>query len=288
MAQFLIDLGFSIGEGIVMKVRFSATAKSLMAVALAIAAGSGATKAAEAPVEVMIVGTFHMANPGQDLYNAKVDDMRVPARQAEIAKAVQEIARFRPTIVAAERSAAAAEDGFGKYLAQGDGGDNNEVAQLAYRLGREAGLHHVYGIDSDGDFPFEAVAEFAVSHGRQDVLDAAGAIGQSMVKGVEDHLREGSVGSTLRWLNRPDLIAEGNGFYRRIMQVGAGDEQPGAALLTAWYGRNARICAKMEQLAHPGDRIVVFFGAGHAHMLRQCVSETPGYRLVEANDYLRE
>jgi hypothetical protein len=31
---------------------------------------------------------------------------------------------------------------------------------------------------------------------------------------------------------------------------------------------------------------VIFFGAGHAFLLRQCVAETPGYKLVEANDYL--
>jgi hypothetical protein len=31
---------------------------------------------------------------------------------------------------------------------------------------------------------------------------------------------------------------------------------------------------------------VVFFGSGHAYLLRQCVNETPGLKLVEANDYL--
>jgi hypothetical protein len=40
------------------------------------------------------------------------------------------------------------------------------------------------------------------------------------------------------------------------------------------------------QRAKPGDRVVVFYGSGHAFLLRQCVSEMPGYRLIEANDYL--
>ena len=40
------------------------------------------------------------------------------------------------------------------------------------------------------------------------------------------------------------------------------------------------------QLAKPGDRIVVFYGSGHAFFLRQCVTEMPGFKLVEANDYL--
>jgi hypothetical protein len=46
------------------------------------------------------------------------------------------------------------------------------------------------------------------------------------------------------------------------------------------------ICANLVQLARPGDRIVVFYGSGHAFLLRQCVAETPGFRLVEANAYL--
>ena len=64
------------------------------------------------------------------------------------------------------------------------------------------------------------------------------------------------------------------------------DPLPGADLLTAWYKRNAYICANIVQLAKPGDRVVVFYGSGHAFLLRQCVSGIPGFKLVEANDYL--
>jgi hypothetical protein len=35
-----------------------------------------------------------------------------------------------------------------------------------------------------------------------------------------------------------------------------------------------------------GDSIVVMFGAGHAFLLRQCVSEMPGWKLVEPAAYL--
>ena len=46
------------------------------------------------------------------------------------------------------------------------------------------------------------------------------------------------------------------------------------------------ICARMVQLAQPGDRIVVLYGSGHAFLLRQCAAQTPGFRLVEAGRYL--
>ena len=53
-------------------------------------------------------------------------------------------------------------------------------------------------------------------------------------------------------------------FYRNLLRVGGGAEQPGADLLAAWYRRNFHICANLVQLAQPGDRVVVFYGSGHA------------------------
>ena len=50
--------------------------------------------------------------------------------------------------------------------------------------------------------------------------------------------------------------------------------------------RNALIFAKLMQVAQPGDRIVLIFGAGHAYWLRHFASTTPGYMLVEPNGYL--
>lgn len=89
-----------------------------------------------------------------------------------------------------------------------------------------------------------------------------------------------------RFLNDPKRLISDNGFYRSMLRVGGGAEQPGVGLLTAWYHRNFLICANLIQLAKPGDRVVVFYGAGHSFLLRQCVAETPGFVLAEANDYL--
>ena len=100
-------------------------------------------------------------------------------------------------------------------------------------------------------------------------------------------LASSTIGATLAWFNRPERIALDNGFYQDMLRVGALDEQPGAALVAAWNKRNFEICARMIQLARPGDRVVVLFGSGHAHLLRQCVAATPGFELVEPNEYLK-
>jgi Family of unknown function (DUF5694) len=94
------------------------------------------------------------------------------------------------------------------------------------------------------------------------------------------------VAAALRNLNDPARLAGDNAFYRATLRIGAGKDQPGANLLTAWYHRNFLICANLVQLAAPGDRIVVIYGSGHAFLLRQCVRETPGLKLIEPNAWL--
>jgi hypothetical protein len=237
------------------------------------------------PVQVMIVGDFHMSNPGHDLHNVQVDDVLAPKPQAEIRGALDGLARFRPTVVVAEWDAATVADRYPKYLAGTAPPSRNEVVQLGFGLARLAHARMI-GIDVDGGFPYEAVQAAAAAGGQQALLTAAEDDVQAMVATQEQTLRGHGVSATLRFLNDPRRLAGDNAFYRTTLRIGAGDKQPGADLLTAWYRRNFLICANLIQAAKPGDRMVVFYGSGHAFLLRQCVQETPGFQLVEPNAYL--
>jgi hypothetical protein len=174
---------------------------------------------------------------------------------------------------------------YADYLAGKLPPSHNEVVQLAFRLAKQRNIP-VHGIDVMADFPYEPVEAYAKAHGDTALLDAANADVQNMVDTISATLKKGTISDTLRYLNDPVRIKRDNAFYRGMLRVGGGANQPGADLLSAWYKRNAYICANIVQLAKPGDRIVVFYGSGHAFFLRQCASEMPGYKLVEANDYL--
>jgi len=244
------------------------------------------TAASAADVQVMVVGDFHMSNPGRDMHNVQVDDVLAPRPQAQIESVTQALSRFHPTMVDAEWPADIAAARYEQYLKGRLAPSRNEVVQLGFRLARAAGLSTVHGIDVDGDFPYDAVAAYAKAHGQSALLDEQNAEVEAMVRKQADMLRDDGIAATLRFLNDSGTIAEGNGFYRTTLRIGGGTDQPGAELMTAWYRRNFLICANLVQLAKPGDRVVVFYGSGHTFLLRQCVSETPGFRLVEPNDYL--
>jgi Family of unknown function (DUF5694) len=153
-------------------------------------------------------------------------------------------------------------------------------------LAKAAGLKTAYGIDAEGDFPYEELKAYANAHGQSGLLDQQGAAIEGSIRSMERILAEDGVSALLRYINDPTRLRAENAFYRTTLRMGAGKVQPGVDLMTAWYRRNFLICANLIQLSQPGDRIVVFYGFGHAFLLRQCVTETPGLELVEANDYL--
>jgi len=236
-------------------------------------------------ISVMVVGDFHMSNPGRDMHNVQVDDVLAPKRQAEIAAAVAALARFRPTEVDAEWPADLVAQRYDAYLKGTLPPSHNEVVQLGFRLAQASGAA-MHGVDVDGEFPYDAVEAYAKAHGGEDVLAGANAQVEHFVQEQDALMKTATVSQILRSLNGPAIAHDGNSFYRTMLKIGGGAEQPGADLLTAWYKRNFTICANIVQLAKPGDRIVIFYGSGHEFLLRQCVSEMPGYRLVEPNDYL--
>lgn len=262
----------------------------LVAAALAFSISSAAaveTKPMAAPVtEVMIVGGYHMANPGHDLHDVKADDVLAPKRQKEIIAVTNALARFHPTKVAVEWDAPLVAERYPKYLEGTLPPSRNEVVQLGFRLAKTAHAQGVWGIDADGDFLYEQLVAYAKAHGQMGLLDEEDAKTVADVNEDNKILAHGTIDAALRYMNRPDVILGAHQFYRRILKIGSGADQPGAELDAAWYKRNFLICAHLIQLAKPGDRIVVFFGAGHAYLLRQCVTETPGFRLVEPNQYL--
>ncbi|MDP3801291.1 DUF5694 domain-containing protein [Brevundimonas sp.] len=265
-------------------------------VALALPAAAMAQTPDPAPIEVMVLGTYHMGNPGQDLHNARIDSVTTPAKQAELEAVAEALARFRPTAVAIERVARDQSDMLDhRYRAFTSADlltDPDERVQVGYRLAHRLGLQRVYAIDEqdrEGQpswFPFEDVQAWAEANGRSPALGTMHEQVATMIGEMETRQRTDTVSGVLRWMNTPESAASGQTFYTALLAFGAGDAQPGAILNGRWYTRNALIFARLMQAAKPGDRIVIVYGAGHSYWLRQFVQTTPGFRLVEANDYL--
>ncbi len=262
--------------------------KLLAALTLSLAVS---TTFATDPVEVMVLGTFHLANPGLDRHNMKVDNVLVPEKQAELEDLADRLAKFRPTKIMVEARAEAPKFVSAKYssltseaLAQ----NPDERVQIAFRLAQKLRLQAIHGIDLDGNFPYGPVQEFAQAHGQEALLARLSDDVERNIAEAEAAQKNLPLRLQLARLNEPArLRAEHTQFYYAVLPLGDGKDEPGAALNTGWYERNAKIFARLTHVAQPGDRVLVVYGAGHLFWLRHFVENTPGYALVEANDYLR-
>jgi Family of unknown function (DUF5694) len=270
---------------------------AMVAAAMAMTASSAARAAqAPAPVEIMVLGTYHFDNPGRDLNNVTADDVTTPKRQAELEALSEALAAFRPTKVMVERQSAApdlADDRFSAFTPAALESDRNEIVQIGYRVAHRLKLGKVHAIDEQpgpGEpdyFPFGKVAEFAAANGLQPRIDSLMAKGAAITAATQEKMARASIAELLIDHNDPQGPASRIDIYYELLAIGDAAQQPGAELNAMWYMRNAKIFAKLIKAAEPGDRILVVYGSGHNYWLRHFAGSTAGFRNVDPLPYLK-
>lgn len=251
---------------------------------------AAAPRAPVARAEVLVLGVYHMANPGRDIFNMKADDVLAPKRQGEIAELVAVLKKFSPTKVAVE--ADFYDEGVTKrytdYVAGRHELSRNETEQVGFRLAKELGHEAVYPVDVDGDFPFLRLMNYAKGAGRSQELEAIRAEIGAMVKAQDEFLASHSILETLIYMNADEKVARDVSFYYRQAHVGEPGDWAGADLVADWFRRNVRIYANLAGLARsPNERVLAIFGAGHLGWLRQDIANDPALRLRTLGEVAR-
>lgn len=267
----------------------------MLKVALLAAVAGLATQpapAAQTP-RLLILGSPHLGNPAHDIANTHVEDVRSPARQAEIEAIVAKLATFHPTRVAVEWPAGKqarldqryADYRAGRYTLAAD-----EVDQIGLRLAARLGLDHVDAIDwndnapgPDSDYDFPA---WASAHGRGEEWHRFEQRGQARADAESRLMTCTPISSWYRKLNSSEYRRADQGLYFDIATFGDQTANPGAAWVGAWYARNLRILDNIRRVARPSDRILIVYGAGHGFLLDQQARESGVFQVVDTLAYL--
>jgi hypothetical protein len=244
---------------------------------------------AQAPrAQVMILGSYHMGNPGMDYANTTADDVLAPHRQAEIDAVARALAEFRPTRIAIEAEPSRDSVWNARYHAYRRGEHalaRDEREQLGFRLAGLLGHDRVYPVDYKLDMDVGGVMQFAAQNGQGELAQRMGATVQAVIADMNARMATTPVGAILAEANgaRADSM---HGWYMVMATVGRDTSYPGAHEVTNWYTRNLHIFANIARVAQPGERVLVIMGSGHGPLLRQFVDESPELDLVVAEPYL--
>src|SRR5260221_8051074 len=95
---------------------------------------------AQQKTKVLVLGSYHMGNPGLDAFNMQADDVTVPKRQKEIEEFVALLATFRPTKICLEAGIdrqLKLNENYQAYLNGGKGLRKNETDQIGFRLAKK-------------------------------------------------------------------------------------------------------------------------------------------------------
>ena len=241
-----------------------------------------------ARAEVLVVGVYHMANPGRDIFNTKADDVLAPKRQQELAQLIEVLKKFQPTKIAIEADPWGPRVGqYADYLAGKYTLTRNENDQIGYRLAKELGHKTVYLVDADGEFPYPRLVNYAKASGRSPELEAINAEFAAKVKAQNEYLAAHTILETLLYMNADDKVAIENRLYYRMARLGEPGDWAGADLLSDWFQRNMRIFSNVVKLTDsPNDRVLVIYGSGHLGWLRHNFSSDPNFVLRKLAEFV--
>lgn len=264
-----------------------------LAALLAVLAVQGPGPAADRPApkpEILILGTYHMANPGRDVYNMEADDVLSPRRQADMAELLDVLRSFRPTKIAVEApvGSRSVAERYAAYLAGEHTLTRNETEQIGFRLAGELGHAAVHPVDEDGEFPYYRVQNYAIANGMKERFDSLGAATAARIAEQTEFLRSHTILEMLERMNSDSAAAGDVAAYYGLIPFSEPYEYAGPDLIARWFERNIRIYANIRALiTAPDDRILVIYGAGHLGWLQRNVRDDSSVRLRTLSELTR-
>lgn len=281
----------------------SRSAAALFLLALLPAMGSPQNAVAQspdeaAPVEVLLLGTVHLDNPGRDVNNPDVPDVLAPTKQRELQTLRDALARFQPDKMAVEirrRHQSRVDSLYTAFragrldtsFAVGDFTSvRSEQYQLGFRLADRLGHPRVWAVDHMIPMRIGRVTSFAKKQAPTLLQDLQAFSQGPLPTTIDSLLRHETLGTLYRFLNRPSTV-EAFRTPNTLMATAVTDSTfVGADVVADYHERNLRIFANIARIAEPGDRIIAIFGAGHTPYLRPLIQSSPRMRFVDPLDYL--
>lgn len=252
--------------------------------------------------KVSILGTFHFANPAGHDYSEEYEvNILSKQKQAELEVLLSKLEAFRPTKILIERNRISADSSisvqFEQYLDEDfELNQNDEVFQIAFKLGKRLGHQKIYCSDARADWfgphlDWENFDEDEYLKTKKQ-YEKTYRYNYDHFDKVEDSLK--SVLPLIKFfqlINAPEnSLFNHQRYLTQTMLSGAGDHYLGADSVGRWYRRNIRIFANVLDITNfdEEERILVLYGYSHIWTLKQFFNDSPDFDYLEMNEILSD
>ncbi len=242
------------------------------------------------PAEILVLGTFHFANPQADTVKTEVFNVMTENGQQQVLALVEKLNRFRPTKVLLEFTPDKSDSNnqqYQAYLNDEFSLTSNEIHQLGFRLAQLNQHPRIHGID-DRAVPWlgDGLFKYAQAHAPEADAQLQQTIAE-VTRLIEHQQQTLPLLELMRVQNSSEMLSRNLGFYVAFNDVGAGDGFAGASSTASWFERNIRMHGLIQQYAQPGERLLVIVGAGHAAILNILLDYDPRLQRVDVLSYLQ-
>ncbi len=253
----------------------------------------------EAPAKptLMIVGSYHFANPGKDVIKSKVTDVSTLQRQREIKEIIAQLEKFRPTKIAIEcdvETSAPIQKRFAEYLTDNYQLSINEREQLGFRLAKNLKDKKIYCVDTNTNSPGDPsdynYYEFASKHSDLDtLLKSTWKEKQDENDSRQEEFVNLPMIKQFLYLNDPAQIEIDHSGYFYLLRLNKDTNYIGTNWLASWYNRNFKILTNIIRIIDsPNDRVLAIYGAGHLKLLNQIAAESRYFKIESPIKYLKK
>ncbi|NRF40674.1 DUF5694 domain-containing protein [Pedobacter foliorum] len=255
-------------------------------------------------INVILIGTFHFNNPGNDAAKTNNRDMLSKENQLGLEQITDLIVKkYKPDQIFVESNynkKRELNDNYQLYLkdkfsAFTDTIKNarmrklyteGETFQLAFRLAKKAKNEVIYPIDTLIELRFDLLQKLIKSDAKLSQIFKDKVANLS--KKANYTLAKKDLKEVFKDLNTDKDLNENKGFYISFANsLGINENYFGANLVSDWYKRNLIMYSNVQnQLISNTKNIVILVGTGHAAMFKDFIKNDEKFNLIELKTVL--
>jgi hypothetical protein len=245
-------------------------------------------------IKVLNLGSFHFGTTSDDTVTEF--DEKNKKNQKDVKKLAKMLAEFKPTIICVENMPEYNYElnrALQVFLQEPSVLNTNwgEKSMLGFEIARLSGVKEVYGIDNflSHNYNIESELINMIDSVTYNEYTRAPFKNYPEIAVRNECYKNASFFEKMNLLNEPvflDFLINTN--TDKLLYVGTEDGFEGADEAAKFYQRNMRIYSNLNRIPMTKeDRVFILMGASHTAFLREFMSRSSKFEMVETLEYLK-